>query len=268
MQSDFEILNLSLDLKILQPQILHTEQISSTNTYFLQDHSHPNGTVLLADYQTGGKGRHGRVWHSPPGQALLFSILLTRLCTRVFLHIYTFLAAVAVYEGLELFGIGEFKLDLKWPNDVLLEGRKLCGILVQNRLIGNETSQIVIGIGINVNQPANYFIGGLNQGTSLNAALGKSVDRIEVLKQVLVSLDRWLFILGDSGETAIFNRWKAFCGSIGKKVLVNDGQQIYTGIFKDLSSQGGLVLEADGHYRVFYAADVTLTKETDYVGCN
>jgi len=268
MQSKFEILNLALDLKILQPQILHAEQISSTNTYFLQNHSHPNGTVLLADYQTAGKGRHGRVWHSPPRQDLLFSVLLTELYNRAFLHVYTFLAAVAVYEGLESLGGGSYKLDLKWPNDVLLEGRKLCGILVQNRLVGNETSQIVIGIGINVNQPANFFIGELSQGTSLNAALGKSVDRIEVLKQVLVALDRWLFILGDSGETTIFDRWKDICSSIGKKVLVNDGQRIYVGIFKDLSSQGGLVLETDGRCRVFYAADVTLVKETSDVSCN
>ncbi len=268
MQSDFNTLNLLLDLKILQPQILHAEQINSTNTYFLQNRSHPNGTVLLADYQTGGKGRHGRVWHSPPEQALLFSVLLTELYNRAFLHVYTFLAAVAVYEGLELLGRGAFKLDLKWPNDVLLEGRKLCGILVQNRLVGNEMSQIVIGTGINVNQPANFFIGELSQGTSLNAVLGKSMDRIEVLKQVLVALDRWLFILGDSGETAIFNRWKAICSSIGKKVLVNDGQQIYAGTFKDLSNQGGLVLETEDRCRVFYAADVTLAKETSYVGCD
>ena len=268
MQSDLKILNLALDLKILQPQILHAKQISSTNTYFLQNHPYPNGTILLADYQTGGKGRHGRIWHSPPGQALLFSILLTEIDDRAFLHVYTFMAAVAVYEGLELIGGGAFKLDLKWPNDILLEGRKLCGILVQNRLTGNETSQIVIGIGINVNQPANFFIGELSQGTSLNIALRRNMDRIEVLKQVLVALDHWLLILGDSGETAIFNRWKALCSSIGKRVLVNDGRQIYTGIFKDLSSQGGLVLETDGHCRVFYAADVTLTKETSDVGCN
>jgi len=268
MPSNFEVLNLALDLKILQPQILHTEQISSTNTYFLQHHSYPNGTVLLADYQTGGKGRHGRMWHSPPEQALLFSVLLTERCNRAFLHVYTFLAAVAVFEGLEMLGGGAFKLDLKWPNDVLLEGHKLCGILVQNRLVGNEMSQIVIGIGINVNQPANFFIGELSQGTSLNIALGRKLDRVEVLKQVLVGLDHWLFILGDSGEIAIFNRWKALCSSIGKRVLVNDGRQIYTGIFKDLSNQGGLVLETGGHCRVFYAADVTLTKETSDVGCN
>jgi len=268
MQSDLKILNLALDLKILQPQILHAKQISSTNTYFLQNHPYPNGTILLADYQTGGKGRHGRIWHSPPGQALLFSILLTEIDDRAFLHVYTFMAAVAVFEGLDLLGGSTFKLDLKWPNDVLLGGRKLCGILVQNRLVGNETSQIVIGIGINVNQPANFFIGELSQGTSLNITLGRNMDRIEVLKRVLVGLDRWLFILGDSGETAIFNRWKALCSSIGKRVLVNDGRQIYTGIFKDLSSQGGLVLETDGHCRVFYAADVTLTKETSDVGCN
>ena len=268
MPSNFEVLNLALDLKILHPQILHTEQISSTNTYFLQNHSYHNGTVLLADYQTGGKGRHGRVWHSPPEQALLFSVLLTELCDRSFLHVYTFLAAVAVFEGLEMLGGSASKLDLKWPNDVLLEGHKLCGILVQNRLVGNETSQIVIGIGINVNQPANFFNGELSQGTSLNITLGRNMDRIEVLKRVLVGLDRWLFILGDSGEIAIFNRWRALCSSIGKRVLVNDGRQIYTGIFKDLSNQGGLVLETGGHCRVFYAADVTLTKETSDVGCN
>jgi BirA family biotin operon repressor/biotin-[acetyl-CoA-carboxylase] ligase len=268
MQSDFDLINLSLNLKILKPQVLHTRQIGSTNTYFLQNHSHPNGTVLLADYQTEGKGRHGRSWYSPPEQSLLFSILLTELFSRKVLYIYTFLAAVAVFEGLERLGCDACKLDLKWPNDVLLDGRKVCGILVQNRLVGNETSQIVIGIGLNVNQPVDFFVGELGRATSLKAVWGMNFDRIEVMSQVLIALDHWFLMLHDSGEAPIFDRWKTVCSSIGREVVVNDGQCIHTGMFKDLTDQGGLILETAGRRQVFYAADVTLARETCHVSCN
>jgi len=253
--------NLSVGLSVLQPIVLHADVIDSTNICLLQDNDYPNGTVLLADYQTAGRGRFGRCWQSPPEEALLFSVLLTDLPARIPLYIYTFLAAAGVYSGLEIQIPDSHKLALKWPNDVMLDQKKVCGILVQSRMSGQNIQRLVMGIGLNVNQPEDYFVGELARATSLGASLGKTFDRNEVLKHILRSLDQALLRLRDTGEEAILKIWKSGCDSIGKNVAVNDGKRVYRGIFEDVSANGGLILRIKEKTRVFHAADVTIVKK-------
>jgi BirA family biotin operon repressor/biotin-[acetyl-CoA-carboxylase] ligase len=261
-ESTFKTINnLSVGPSVLQPIVLHTEVIDSTNTCLLQDNDYPNGTVLLADYQTAGRGRFGRFWQSPPEEALLFSVLLTDLPDRVPLYTYTFLAATGVYNGLKIQIPDSHKLALKWPNDVLLDQKKVCGILVQSRTNGQKIQRLVIGIGLNVNQPQDFFIGELAQATSLGTSIGKTFDRNDVLKRILKSLDQALLRLKDAGEEAILKTWKSSCDSIGKTVAVNAGKRVYRGIFEDVSANGGLILRIKEKTKVFHAADVTIVKE-------
>jgi len=263
-ESTFKTINnLSVGLSVLQPIVLHTEVIDSTNTCLLQDNDYPNGTVLLADYQTAGRGRFGRSWQSPPEEALLFSVLLTDLPDRAPLYIYTFLAAAGIYNGLKIQIPDSHKLTLKWPNDILLDQKKVCGILVQSRMSGQKIQRLVIGIGLNVNQPKEFFVGELARATSLGASMGKTFDRNDVLKHILRSLDQALLKLRNAGEAAIFKIWKSGCDSIGKTVAVNDGKRVYRGIFEDVSANGGLILRIKGKAKVFHAADVTIVKENN-----
>jgi len=109
-----KIFHSNLKTKILQPEIIHFKSIDSTNKYLLGKHNHPNGTIVLADFQTAGRGRRQRTWESPKSESLLFSIFLDENIEKIPLYSFTFLAAVGVYEGLLPF-IPQNHLALKWP---------------------------------------------------------------------------------------------------------------------------------------------------------
>jgi BirA family biotin operon repressor/biotin-[acetyl-CoA-carboxylase] ligase len=260
MEQVFNHIKISADLSILQSEALHINEIDSTNTYLLDTQDHLNGTILLADYQTAGRGRFGRSWISPPEEALLFSILLTDLNREIPLYIYTFLAAVGVYDGLNSLISGKHKLSLKWPNDILLNNNKVCGILVQSKTSGSVLSRLVIGIGLNVNQPEGFFRDELQHAASLYSTTGKRFDRFLVLTNILRNIDQQLILLREKGAKIIFNKWKNACDSIGKPVAVDDGERIHKGIFENISENGGLVLNTGANKVIFHAADVTILK--------
>ncbi|MCK4640518.1 MAG: biotin--[acetyl-CoA-carboxylase] ligase [Candidatus Marinimicrobia bacterium] len=260
MEQDSDRILLNLKTRFIKPEIVHFSLIDSTNSYLMNAHSYKPGTVVLADYQTAGRGRFGRSWISPPEEALLFSILLTDLNQEIPLYIYTFLAAVGVYDGLKTLISGKFKLSLKWPNDILLNNNKVCGILVQSKTSGSVLSRLVIGIGLNVNQPEGFFKDELQNAASLYSTIGKCFDRILVLTNILRNIDQQLTILYEKGEKIIFNRWKNACDSIGRPVAVDDGKRIHKGIFEDISENGELVLNTGAKKVIFHAADVTILK--------
>jgi len=254
------IKTLPMSTVIIRPEILHFAQIDSTNRYLLDNNHHPRGTVALADYQSRGRGRHGRSWIAPEAQGLLFSTLLKEDLHRNPLHPYTFLAAVSVFEGLSPF-VDPQELQLKWPNDVLLQERKVCGILVQSKIRSPREATIVIGIGVNVNQPAHAFREDLQAGISLAVATGGSFDRYVILREILIRLDQQLAQFYREGSEAVLLRWKSCCPSLGKAIAVDDGQTVQRGIFKDLRPDGGLLLEGPEGEKTFYAADVSIVKE-------
>ncbi len=260
MEQDSDRILLNLKTRFIKPEIVHFSLIDSTNSYLMNAHSYKPGTVVLADYQTAGRGRFGRSWISPPEEALLFSILLTDLNQEIPLYIYTFLAAVGVYDGLKTLISGKFKLSLKWPNDILLNNNKVCGILVQSKTSGSVLSRLVIGIGLNVNQPEGFFKDDLQHAASLHSTTGKCFDRILVLINILRNIDQQFTILHEKGEKIIFNRWKNACDSIGRQVAVDDGKRIHKGIFEDISENGELVLNTGAKKVIFHAADVTILK--------
>ena len=260
MEQDSDRILLKLKTRLIKPEIVRFPLIDSTNSYLMKAHSYKPGTVVLADYQTAGRGRFGRSWISPPEEALLFSILLTDLNQAIPLYIYTFLAAVGVYEGLKPLISGKYKLSLKWPNDILLNNKKVCGILVQSKTNGSVLSRLVIGIGLNINQPEEFFKDELQHAASLYSTTGKRFDRILVLTNILRNIDQQLTILREKGAKIIFNKWKNACDSIGRPVAVDDGKRIHKGIFEDISENGGLILKTDGAEKVFHAADVTILK--------
>ena len=259
-QKSAQIRTLPFETRILHPQMLHFAQIDSTNSYLLRQHVHPPGTVVMADYQTHGKGRLGRSWLSKESESLLFSIYLTENLHHYPLYAFTFLAAVAVHDGL-LHCIPDSALEVKWPNDVLLNGKKVCGILVQSRMLSANETRVVIGIGININQPASFFQNDLRFGTSLFAYRGEPLERRAVLDPVLQAIDRQLLVLREQGAAPILEKWKRCCRSLGKSVAVDDGQQIQRGIFLGLAPDVGLILQTANGKNIFYAADVSLVKE-------
>ncbi|MDO9548060.1 MAG: biotin--[acetyl-CoA-carboxylase] ligase [Candidatus Marinimicrobia bacterium] len=261
METTANNIKLTIDLKVLQHTILHYKTIDSTNRFLLDAEDLRNGTVVLADDQTAGRGRFNRVWQSLPEKALLFSILLNKFYNLRTPAVYTFLAAVGVYRGLRKILPASINLSLKWPNDVLLNGKKVCGILVQGKIAGGCYEKLVIGIGLNVNQPPQFFVDKLERATSLAAETGVEWNRDEVLNHALTAIDHLLIVLQESGERPIIVMWQDACESIGQEIAIDDGKKVYRGIFDGLSEDGGLRLQTKSGPMQFYAGDVTVLKE-------
>lgn len=251
---------LDIFTSIINPEILHFDSIDSTNKYLLEN-DHPNGTVALADFQTAGRGRMTRKWKASKSEALLFSILLNENIREYHPSILSFITAIAVFEGLS--NVYRYlPFSLKWPNDILANKKKICGILLESRSTGGDFSKIVIGIGINVNQPAKFFKQkGLEHGSSLLIETSKIGDRIKILESVLDSLEQNLVFASKRSEAEVLNKWKSFCPYIGKQVKLLESNKEHVGIFEDLDSEGGIILNQNGRKSTFYAADVSFDKE-------
>ncbi|MBI4200816.1 MAG: biotin--[acetyl-CoA-carboxylase] ligase [Chloroflexi bacterium] len=212
----------------------------------------PEGTVVVAEEQTAGRGRFGRRWLSIPGKNLSFSVLLypsawasARLSVA---------APVAVLRALrQVTGLSP---TLKWPNDLLLDGKKVCGILIESAFQDAEVRQAVIGIGINVNLNPSGQMELVYPATSLAERLGSPVSREEVLQSVLEELG----VVYDSlkGWADAWLEWQASLETLGKAVQVRWRDQVEEGVAEGVDSEGKLLLRrADGTVIALAAGEVT-----------
>lgn len=252
---------LDIDTVLIKKEFLHFSEIDSTNSYLL-DNNVENGTVVLADFQTAGRGRLSRKWEAPKEDALLFSLSITQDLEHYHPAAFTFVSSIAVLEGLQKIYM-DLPAILKWPNDLLIEGKKISGILVESRSTGNKITKVVIGIGININQNEDFFDAeALKHGTSLKLATGQEGDRIFILENILESLEENLLFAKEKDISAVLNKWKRYCPYIGKEVTLQEKNHIHKGIFEDMNHEGGIVLNVEGKTKIFYAADVTIDKES------
>lgn len=196
----------------------------------------PEGAVVLADYQTAGQGRRGRPWTAPPGTALLFSVVLRpRLPVARWPEI-PLAAGCAVAEGLE--AVAPVTAGLKWPNDVLVAGRKLSGILAEG--IASTPSLVVLGIGVNVAQSEADWPPELAGRARSLAGLGAPVAREHLLATVLARLDAWYGVLLDEGFEPVRAAWRRR-GLLGTRVALAEGE----GTAVDLAPGGELVVRRE-----------------------
>lgn len=210
------------------------------------------GTVVLAGEQTAGRGRLQRSWLSPVG-GLAFSVILRPNLS--YLPYMVMLASLAVTYGIR--SLTGLKPQIKWPNDVLIGEKKVCGILIENDIRKNILKHMVIGIGINVNLQVDQHSEIASIATSLSDQLSRQVPRAEVLRAVLVEMDR-LYADLPNGER-LLNQWKNNLVTIGLQVQVNMGNQIYTGLAESVTDNGSLMIrEKDGHLVKIIAGDVML----------
>lgn len=196
----------------------------------------PEGTVVVAREQTAGRGRAGRVWHTPHGTALLFSALLRPTAPVERLSGIALVAAVAVAEALE--AQTGLVVRLKWPNDVWIDERKVAGILVASRIVGTSTTA-VLGIGLNVNQE----LGELPQGAvSLRVATGREHNLEELLQNLLDRLDAaYRSVLISEGRPDL-EPWRQRAALIGEQVAIVDGGVQRIGVFEGIDQDGALLL--------------------------
>jgi BirA family biotin operon repressor/biotin-[acetyl-CoA-carboxylase] ligase len=204
---------------------------------------------VVADSQAAGRGRRGRAWLDEPGASLLASIVLRPRLEPARLPGLSLAAAVAVAEALtRTAGVSP---RLKWPNDVLVNGRKLAGILLETRLSG-ERPTTILGVGVNLSQ--RVFPAEIGQrATSVWLASGRLVDRDSLLAALLDALGDWRRRLERQGFAPVRARWRALADTLGRAVTV-DG---VSGVAVDVDADGALVVvDGDGRRRRVVAGEV------------
>ncbi len=244
------------------------ESVDSTNALALKLASEgaPEGTVVLAERQTAGRGRLGRAWQSPAGKNLYFSIILRPESAASWSQMemakaarITFLAGVAAAESLRAFcpdGV-----EIKWPNDVLINGRKACGILSEMRA-GKGGMELVVGVGINVNIPKDDFaVEHRETATSLFEETGRKQSREDVLCDFCVHFQRWQGVFLKDGFEPIRRAWLHRTDMVGKNVRVLFGKEIKEGAFSGIDDDGALLLAVSGGgVERIIAGDATIMK--------
>jgi len=212
------------------------------------------GTVIVAEEQTAGRGRIKRRWLSPRGSIALSIILYPPLA---YLPSLIMVASLAVARSIEQ--VTSLKAKIKWPNDVLVNYKKICGILVESNVRGDKVDYAVIGIGINVNIKLSEFPQIAPMATSLSRELGRDVPRREVIRSLLAEAEK-LYLALAAGDS-VFRQWRDNLVTLGKKVQVSSGEATYSGIAESVASDGSLLLrQPDGSLLKIVAGDVTLRR--------
>lgn len=227
--------------------------LGSTNDALKQMTDAPEFTCVLADEQTAGRGRRDRVWHSSPGDGLYLSILLRPAKTSTKIPLLSLMTAVAVAETLLERGIDG--VDIKWPNDVLVNERKLSGILIES--IGAAELRVVVGVGVNLNHQA--FPEELRQtATSLKIETSRTVVVDEFRDQLLNQFHHWYECWKRGEREAILSRWQQLSGyARGLRVSVTLDHQQLTGETAGLNEDGALLLRTeDGALRTILSGEV------------
>jgi BirA family transcriptional regulator, biotin operon repressor / biotin---[acetyl-CoA-carboxylase] ligase len=255
-----EILNI-INTELIGKKIFTFDSIDSTNDCgkVLSANGQPEGSVIIAEYQTKGHGRFQRDWISESGKNLLFSIILKPVLDEKKLHLLTFFLANSIAEVIE--ELYPLKLSAKWPNDLIINEKKFCGILLES-VVTKKIDTIICGIGINVNQTA--FPENLLSATSIKRELHHEVDRIILLKNILEKLDTKYGDFLNNPDSEI-NVWKSRDVLKGKTVSVFFNQNNYSGQVIDIDAGGYLVLRTKGNKRLkFYSGDVSLKSSIKY----
>ncbi len=235
------------------------QEIDSTNHHAMELASGgvEEGTVVLAEWQTEGRGRLGREWVSPSGVGIYVTVILHPEGGIAQLPKYTLLAGVAVAEAVR--EVAGLPAEIKWPNDVLIDGKKFCGILEESFVSGSKIKYVIIGIGINVNtDPADLPVTPRGAPTSLKAEKGEHVDRVELLRSVLQKLDTGYTEIRTGNGENIIHKWRGLSATLGHKVRVELSGGTLEGQAVDIDDDGGLLISAEGGMQKVTAGDIII----------
>lgn len=214
----------------------------------------PEGTAILAERQTAGRGRLKRTWHTPEGNIAVSVILYP---AKFYLNSLIMLASLAVLHSINT--ITGLTCKLKWPNDVLIHEKKVCGILIETRTQIDRLQYAVFGIGINTNMTIYNHPELKGIATSLYDEIGKPISRIQLLQQLFIELERLYFDM-ISGKS-LFPEWRSNLVTTGKQVRVQSGDSIFNGIAESVNEDGSLLLRSDnGSLTRITIGDVSLRK--------
>jgi BirA family biotin operon repressor/biotin-[acetyl-CoA-carboxylase] ligase len=229
-------------------QVVHYwDTVDSTNAALsrLVKEGAVEGTVVLADTQTQGRGRLSKPWFSPPGVNLHMSVLLTPPIQLKEARFLTLIGSLAIADAIEAQGV---KAQVKWPNDVLVADKKIAGVLAEVQAHDGSVKHLILGMGVNLNidraSMNRLFADAATEATSLHEALGRTVDRSEFTALLLERLEKYYFDFLAGGKRTILQEWgsRSF---LGRRVSVREEGMHVEGIAMDLDDDGCLVVTLD-----------------------
>jgi BirA family biotin operon repressor/biotin-[acetyl-CoA-carboxylase] ligase len=258
---DLELVKSSLRTAYLGPNIVYFQSIGSTNDVaqeLAKQHA-PEGTLVIADEQTAGRGRLGRAWLSPANHNLLMSLIFYPPLAASQAQRLTMLCSLAAADAIH--AVAGLEVEIKWPNDLLLGARKTCGILTELGLARDSLAYAVVGIGLNVNLRAEQMPEELRSiATSLAEGQGGPVSREELLCAMLREIEARYERL-KQGESPV-REWASRLVTLGKPVQVSDAEESVTAWAEDVDEDGALLIRlSDGRRRRVLAGDVTLRQD-------
>lgn len=251
-----------LKTRFIGRKIFYADSLSSTNTVAkeLVRSEYGEGSMVVAEMQTGGKGRLGRGWSSPKYKGIWFSLILFPRVNPSEASQITMLTAVAVATAIRF----ETGLDagIKWPNDLLLYGKKICGILVELSAEMERINHLVIGTGINANQDREDFPEEfVDKATSLKLESGHTISRVKLLQACLLEFERWYTLWLGSGFSPVLAKWKELTVTLNCPVRLTTANKTWEGWAEDVDDDGALMLRLpDGELKKFVSGDVSLRK--------
>jgi BirA family transcriptional regulator, biotin operon repressor / biotin---[acetyl-CoA-carboxylase] ligase len=248
-----------LTTHIFGRKIFTYQSIDSTNACakILAAAGAEEGTIVFAEYQTAGRGRLGRSWLAEPEKNLLFSLIIRPTIEISKIGLLPLFAAAGAALALE--SITGTRCECKWPNDVLFNNKKCCGILLESSFQNNALDYAIVGIGVNINQKV--FDGDLNDhATSLVSEFGKEFDRKEVFQKIVTTLESLYKNVQAAHFETVINEWKSRATIFGKQVTLRQTGETIQGTAIALSSDGGLILNTSEGQKVYYAGDVTFAE--------
>jgi BirA family biotin operon repressor/biotin-[acetyl-CoA-carboxylase] ligase len=263
MQFDAKALQSRLAGRRIGCRLHYEETVDSTNRLALElaQRGAPEGTVVLADRQTAGRGRLQRSWQSPPGCNLYLSIILRPAIPPREASQITLLAGVAVTEAIS--AVCPELVGIKWPNDLLIGGRKVCGILTETRMAKDVIDSVVVGIGLNVNmERADFDPAHRETATSLRDETGRDYSRQDLLLLICERFETWYEIFLRDGFVPVREGWLARAEMAGKRIRVFFRDEVREGAFADIDMDGALLIaDEQGAVSRITAGDATIIKE-------
>ncbi|HOD65441.1 MAG TPA: biotin--[acetyl-CoA-carboxylase] ligase [candidate division Zixibacteria bacterium] len=251
-----------LNTGFIGQRLLAYNKVKSTNDIVSREGAAGGveGTVAVAEQQTGGRGRLGRGWHSPKRKGIYLSILLRPEFLPEHAPGLSLMTALALAKTIE--ATEKIRIKIKWPNDLILNDRKVAGILTELAAERRRINYVVIGVGINANQDEQDFPEELRQSaTSIRMAVGHEISRVRLVQNFFREFEREYQLYCREFLAPSLPRLRRYSTLLGEKVRLASGLQILEGVAVDIEPGGGLVIERGGKRHVVTAGDVTVVKE-------
>ena len=227
-------------------------EIDSTNTYAREKarEGAPEGSVIIADYQTNGRGTRGRLWESSPGENILMSIILRPKVQINATCCFTLATATILIKAITSFlrieQDSEADIEVKWPNDILLGGGKLAGILTESSVVNQDIEYLIVGMGINVNQDLKSLSPELRHNSnSLYTETGVRIEREKLIAHILSEFEQQYIVMENTNYNNIVSEWKKYWRMQGRKVRIETPLLTESGEVLDINPKGSLVYRTE-----------------------